>query len=518
MSSTPAPVSDSGDADTNIPPLTRYAPGAPPGRYSRFAEEVFNLRLAQTQREILDALEHNQRTLVLSGNGVGKSYAVAAGIGAFLFTNPNSTVSLTSGTYSVLDDTIWKPLKNMVRRAKETYPLPHRDLENPPRLVTDQDEEWFFKAISPTHPKNLEGRHNERMLSVIEEADSPDITEAHVDSVLSTVTDAADRAMIVANPPDAETGIVYDLLQRDNWEVIQFDSFQSHNVRVDAGLIDAEKIPGLVDLAKLTTNYEAWHNRPWPGFEAARSERETIDARWAKRRLGIIPPESASAHRPITVTQIEAAFDRPVQDVEVDGIRSRSTVPQGLGFDVARMGGDSNVLAAVYRDRLDILDTWRGVDHTDNEARVRNQLGAGWNATLAVDATGEGSGLGDRLQTWYPDTHRFNAGGTAADDTEFKDCWSEGLYHLGQFLKSGSFDNRRLREELLAAARTIEYDEKYYASREATVLNATSKSAIKAQLGRSPDVLDAAMQAVWAAKVDRSVGIPEPGGTWYNPA
>lgn len=470
-------------------------------RYADFITDFFGISPTAIQQRLLRAVAEHKRVLAVGANGPGKSYIAAALNGAFLYSNSDSICMPTSGTYSVLDDTLWKPLRSMVKSAQDSQDLPGRPLENPPRILID--DEWYFKAVSPTHPSNLEGRHAGTMLITIEEADKPDITREHIDSAESMITDDNDRMLVTANPPDAEDNVVYELMQDDNWHVIQFSSFESRNVRVDIGESDAEKIPGLVDLATVKYDWARWNNSEWPGAEVARSAHlhdDTLDSRWYRRRAGVIPPESASAHRPVTVAGIEAAFDRPIPRET-----TQPPTPQGLGFDVARMGGDSNALAVVYPDSLRILDTWQGVDHTANEARVRRQLGEGWDATLAIDATGEGSGLGDRIGTWYPNTHRFNAGGEAADRTEFKDCWSEGLYHLGQFLQTGSFTDRRLREELLAAARTIEYEEKYYASRESTVLKATSKSAITDQLGRSPDVLDAAMQAVWARDADPRV-------------
>lgn len=107
----------------------------------------------------------------------------------------------------------------------------------------------------------------------------------------------------------------------------------------------------------------------------------------------------------------------------------------------------------------------------------------------------------------FPQVIRFNAGGEPLDKTEFYDRWAEGLHLLGQWLRDGgSIDDRRLREELLIAARVVEFEERHLASRGANgadVLKATSKDVIKDRLDRSPDHLDAAMMAAWGAEVGR---------------
>ena len=101
---------------------TRYTEG--PDRYIRFAEEVLDLHLGETQRELLRALEQHQRVLVVSGNGVGKSYSVAVAMLAFLATNLHATVLGTSGSYSQFVDAAWRPLKSLHREAQQQYGIP----------------------------------------------------------------------------------------------------------------------------------------------------------------------------------------------------------------------------------------------------------------------------------------------------------------------------------------------------------------------------------------------------------
>lgn len=468
-------------------------------RYVRFAEEVLGLTVTAPQRRVLVALAKHERVHVESGNGVGKSFIAAVANLAFLFGNPDSTNMATSGTYSVLSDVLWKPMRSLFKHAQREYGLPGRCLENPPRLLVD--DEWYFKAVSPTHPDNLEGRHAGTMLVTIEEVDKPDITADHFDSAGSMLTDSSDRFLAISNPPRDETNVAYDLAQSDRWHTIRFSSFESHNVQVDAGEIAGEKIPGLVDLETIRDDWEAWNREEWPGYETARNSdaRDDLDTRWYRRRLGVMPPDAASAHRPFSVADVEAAFERDFE--------TRTDAPEGLALDVARAGGDSNVFAAKWGDVLDLEAPWSGVDHNENEARVRQLIERRWTAPFAVDAQGEGSGLADRVKQFYPQLRRFNAGGDAFAKREYKDNWSEGLAYLGQFLRNGgSFSSRRLREELLAAARVVEFEERYYSSRNTAVLKATSKDAVKDQLGRSPDALDAAYMAVWAARNSDNVG------------
>lgn len=503
-------------------------------RYIRFAEDFLGKRLAGTQKRILRAVAKYQRVLIISGNGVGKSYGVAILADAFVATNADSTSLGTSGSYSQFVDTMWRPMKSMAKTLRDEMQIPMHIYEgNQPKLEIDDD--WYFKVVSPRDPGDLEGRHASDALVIIEESDKEYITEDHFDSANSTITDANDRMVAIANPPKDEANVVYDKKRSDRWHVIQFSSFESHNVRVDLGEIDDERLPGLVDLPTIADDWEAWNNEPWPKAEEtyerhfggnypgvdtltrcveegeltredlikvlrpggdiaryAHEHRDDLDIRWYRRRAGVIPPDDASSFRPFTVEQVEDAYDREAERVTQNA--------QGVGYDVARDGGDFNVMGGKFADQVSIVDRWKGVDHRANEKMVR-QYTADWTeATMSIDAQGEGSGVADYLMSADPEVIRFHSGEEAAEGERFYDRWTEGLYKLGRFLRDGgSFNHDLLREELLVTARHVEFEERFYDSRDATVLKATSKDKVKEELGRSPDLLDAVMMAVWSA-------------------
>jgi hypothetical protein len=480
---------------------SRYTDGRE--RYVNFAEDVLGLQLAETQKEILRALTEHERIVVVSGNGVGKSYTVAIVVLAYLSTNLDSTIMGTSGSYSQFVDAAWRPMKALHRRAKERVGLPGetRDGGQPELRI---DDEWYAKIVSPRDPSELEGRHARNMMVVIEEADKPYIDERHFDSAGSTITDSNDRMLAVANPPEDEANIIYEKMEDDRWHTIQFSSFDSHNVKVDAGERDAEKIPGLVDLETIKEDWEAWNAEPWPGIEEARSahkRRNDLDARWYRRRAGVIPPEAAGAHRPFTIDDVKDAWKRGGSVHQLDPATVEAT-----GVDVARSGGDETIAATVHGDDVTIRYEEQGTDHVSQAEALTDELENDAGVPISVDAVGEGSGLADMLHQRFPAVVRFNAGGEPFDGGEFYDKWAEGLALLGQWLRDGGrIHDRKLREELLVAARTLEYEERHLASRGATgtdVLKLTSKSKLKERLGRSPDRLDAVYMAVWAGDVN----------------
>lgn len=509
------------DPDT-VKPLEEYTGR---DRYIDWIEDYLGVVLSEVQKQMVYTIMDNQRTVVISGNGIGKTYTLACFSLAYLFLNYPTAVLATSGTYQKLRRTYCRPVNNLHQNAN--VPLPGRYLSsNPPRIRVDGEPEVFWEAASSSDPGELEGVHSDYTLAIVEEADKSSVGEGIFESFSSLLTDSNDKLVAVGNPPRDELNVIYDKMQSERWAVFQPSSFDSHNVRLEMEHDDPyvrdedgdividdvtgdrklkpevkdKMIPSVVTLSQIRQDWVGYNNEEWPGAEAAKNsgDREDLDVRWYRQRLGIIPPSQADVLRPFNADPVTNAFDREPSDL--------TALPSGLGWDVARGSGESadyNALAAVRGDTLDILDYWRVGDHVENERKVRELIDEdSWNCSLLIDAVGVGSESADRVNRWYPQTERFNASATAIDEETYANRWTEGMVALGEFMRDGGvIESRRLREELLAAARTIELNERYHAATETTRYVATPKSHIKKRLGRSPDLLDAALMAITGSEV-----------------
>jgi len=511
--------------------LNRYTQGE--DQYVNFAEDIHGLELADTQERVARAVTQHRRVLVMSGNGVGKSFIAALIKHGFVETNLDSTAIGTSGSYSQFEDAVWRTLKTLHKEAKRRFGLPGECYDGgQPSLEIDDD--WFAKIVSPRDPGDLEGRHAADVFVLIEEADKAYITAEHFDSAGSSVTDGNDRMLAVCNPPRDETNVVADILESDRWHVIQFSSFESHNVLVDAGELDADPIPGLVDLPTIAEDWEDWNGEPWPGapehwrgegeyprvanlndrVEAGDTEREAVvetlrpgfdeareahlrrddlNERWYRRRAGVIPPSAADENRPIELEDVEAAY--------VDPHRFTPTGPRcGTGIDVAR-SSDRTVQIDERDGQLEVVYSEPGTDHSIQFETIWDNLDEEPEAPISIDAIGEGSGKADDTAARYPNVDRFKSGAEAVQDEDYKNRWTEGVCELGNWLAAGgTFSDTRLRRELQIAARVLTLEERYYSNREDEVFVSDPKSKVEDRLGHSPDHLDAAMQAVLAAQ------------------
>lgn len=215
-----------------------------PEQYIDFVELLFDVRLSGAQKQILRSVAENQRTIVVSGNGPGKSFAESLVVLGYMLSNEDATGLGTSGSYSQFVDGVWRTVKEYFNQAKEDESKPRipgkaTDSQQP-RL--EIDDNWYFRVVAPRDPGDLEGRHSGNQLVVIEEADKKYITDEHFDSAGSTITGGNDRMLAVANPPKDPTDVVARLMESDRWNLIQFSSFDSYNVQVDLGNESGPKI------------------------------------------------------------------------------------------------------------------------------------------------------------------------------------------------------------------------------------------------------------------------------------
>jgi hypothetical protein len=478
-------------ADIDKPRPRKYKPGTGNNRYARFMEDWLGMQRTEVLDAIAKALDNHQQVLVLGANGVGKSYG-AAGLGpTALYTNPNTVVPITAGTGGTLEDNIWKPIKSLWKNSE----LPGRYLDNKRELRTEFDDEWYLKCVSPKYPDDLEGDHNDNLIYIIEEADKPGVTYEHIDSVRSTVTDETDRIVVIANPPEDESNSVYELMQSDEWHTLQFASWDSHNVKVETGDIDGEKIGGLATLGKIKDDWKEYHDEPWPGLETVKAWsnpesaefRTDLHTKWYKRRAGIMPPEGAEKWRPFSVADVEAAYQRDVGNVRV--------TPEALGVDVADKV-DTTKAVGLHGPKA-VIEYDSQADLPTQQRELIEKIREWPDMDGRTDAIGRGAQIAQALTNRFPDFEEFGSNEVPVDD-DYRTKWAHGLQLIGEWLRgNGSFEDGTLYEQLKVAARVVSFKRNSLKSR-GKVIEATPKERLKDELGTSPDTFDALLMAIVA--------------------
>jgi hypothetical protein len=465
-------------------------------RYADWIEDYLEFDLTPEQREICRALVNNRKVCIMGANGFGKTYAVVGSSIAFLMRNYPATVFGTSGNFGKMRRTFIADARDLFSTAKE-YGLPGQFYKSRNRIEIPSEETHFWEVDKPRDVEELEGVHNKFLLGIIEEGDKDGVTHATVESMESLMTDRRDRLVMTCNPPEDETNVVADILSDPTWTVLRYSSFDSHNVKIDRGERQGEYVNGLVTLDEIKESWVSWNGEAWPGYEDALNsiERDDLSTAWYRRRLGELPPSTSESHRPFVISDVREAYSRLPATI--------TDKPDAMAVDVARgsegRGGGYTAFTGIFGDDLRVLGHWSAGNHVKNEQFLRDRIKPSWDCPLMIDAVGEGSALTDNVELWYANTHRFNAGATPADSENYRRCWDQGLYLLGKFLRrGGSISDESLREELFAAARSVEFDTRFMGGRNSTVLSATSKSAVSNRLERSPDLLDSSYMAAYA--------------------
>jgi len=501
--------------------------------YIEWIDDWLGITLTPPQQKMIRAVCENQKTLIVGANGFGKTYCLVAFSLAFFYLNKQSNVIATSGTFGKMKRTYCNPIRKL---HESTWGLPGRYMLSSSTIRIDGYPEMFLTATAPGDPGELEGIHAEHLLGIIEEADKSGINDKHFDSMESLLVDHRDKLLASANPPQDSGDITNKIMEDPTWTTVEFSSFDAWNVQVEmnhpdpyqkdedgnpiqeAGWyrlkpeVEDKMVDGVIRLSQIKADYESWNGESWPGVEAAMEsgEREDLDVRWYRRRLGQKPPELAVVHRPYTVDQLDTAWNREAAKV--------TATPTGLGLDIARGGGDKNALVGVFGREIRVLDVWdlrKGETHIDSEQRVKDNIHASWDCRLAIDAVGEGSGIADMIGEWYPNTYRFNNGSNAIQSSKYDNKWTESNAEFGKLLRDGAaYQHSKLREEARAAARSLAYEVSYTKRKGHDFLRLNSKRDVKDRLGHSPDVLDAALMAAWAASDDTYSGPREIPSTW----
>lgn len=492
--------------------MPKYAPGTGPYRYARFCEDFLDFDRTHAFDQIARALNENRQTLVIGGNGLGKSYGTSALAIAALYCNPDTVVPVTAGNGDTVKNSIWKNVKSLWRNSQ----LPGDYKDNDRSLHTEFDDKWFLECHSPANAEDLEGDHNDNVIYIIEEAEKPGVTDKHIDSARSTLAED-DPILVLCNPPIDEANVVNELKKKDSWTTLRFPTWESRNARVDRGLTDQPKIGGLSGVGKMEDDWGEYHNEEWPGVERAielsspyltedgtptvrewesvkenPEFREDLHEKWYKRRAGISPPDSSQKWRPWSVSDVESAYNRTISQ----GVRD---TPSHLGIDVARGGGDETVMTGVHGPKAIVHYNEQGTNHHEQRLEVQPDIKEWPNPHTNIDAVGEGSGFADELDARLPNINRFSNGEVAADEDNYRFKWDEGLQLIGEWLRDGgSFSDSDLYEELKVAARVLKFRVNTLKSRGGKIIEATSKEELKDELGRSPDYLDSLLMALYA--------------------
>ncbi|OPY64093.1 MAG: hypothetical protein A4E56_00147 [Pelotomaculum sp. PtaU1.Bin065] len=374
-----------------------------------FWRDVLGFIPWRKQWEILRSVWLNQKTAVRSCHGIGKS-ASAARIGiTFLSAYPGSVVITTAPTGRQVKMILWQEWRKAVNGSK--HKLGGKLLQ----VSHTYDDGWYAFGFATDVPDNFQGLHANRILIIVDEAAG--IEPKIADAVDSLMTSENSRLLTIGNPTDP-TGWFAGLFKDPDVKKIHVSAFDSPNFTA-FGITEEdiaegtwqEKITGPLPFPALVTpEWVAGRYKKWGPTSPA----------YVARVKGDFPEVGDNVIIPLT--WIELAMERWKEMEEGE--------PRELGCDIARFGGDENVIAYRAGRKVTELDGWRKQDLMETAGRIKAGIEK-HGATLAkIDTIGYGAGVYDRLNELGESVDEVEVGRSAIDKEHYADLGSELWFNV----------------------------------------------------------------------------------------
>lgn len=422
-----AKVSSGGAAIGNDDPRLRFFLGLR-DRPDRFLDLLARcrLRLWTRQEEVFLSVFENPQTYVRSGNAVGKTFvAGAVGLG-FLFVRQPSRVVYIATKIEQTKRQAWAEFLRCYRAVRERLAAMYPPLSLPEPLAQSLDlvpGQWFATVWggASADPEAFHGFHAEHLLFVIDEASGVD--DRVREAVERCLTSEGSRLLALGNPV-RRSGWFYDHQQDppSYRRIIRISALESPNV-----VTGRTVIPGLA-------------TQEW--VERVREEHGENSPFWYVSVLGEFPEVAEDALFP---------FEAVRRAVELALPEDRARV--AIGVDVARYGADSSVICILAGDRVAELREIRGLDTMAVTGAVIDAMRRWEVRRCAVDGTGIGAGVIDRLREQGFWIEEWNSAAAPADRARFANLKAEMVWRLRERLVSGRLsipDHPSLLRDLLA--------------------------------------------------------------------
>lgn len=406
----------------------------------------------------------------------------------------------TAPTYAQVNKILWEEIRKHHATSR------HRNIPMVGRVT--QGDEWKTEdgqilafGRKPAHGDRhgFHGIHRRYVLAILDEACG--IPEEIWTGVEAITTNSGCRILAIGNPDDRNTEFGNVFLKdesRQDWNRVSVPASSTPN-------FTGEEVPSLLN--------EVLVSKPWCEERLRAWGKE--DPRYISKVEARFPEKSQSSLFPPAL--IAAAMeDVPVQPV---GPVVR------LGVDVARFGGDLNVVMSHAGSTARIEDTWSGTDTVSSAHRVlkiaedlKERLKASW-VEIRVDAVGLGAGVVDTLNArgvllpdpWFSvyELHGsasppVDVGGSVHGYGNARAYWFD---QLRQQMRNGGVrieENDRVKEDLGMV---------FYEFRTGRLF-IISKEQMRKDHGRSPDYADALAYATAPVAEGLPVGttLSDPAG------
>lgn len=430
-----------------------------------------DLFLWSKQREVMRSVAANKKTLVITGNGVGKSRLASTAVVWWVDVHdPHETTVVTTATnWRQVSNILWKEIP----RVKETAGSPGRITANAEWKVQGRkDPVAFGMKPDDKDESGFQGVHDEHVLVVLDEAGG--ISKEIFTAADAIATNDHARILAIANPndPNCYMAEIYHKEmalppEQRTWYIIQFGAFDTPN-------FTGEKVPEkvasrLVQQAWVEDKKKAWGES---------------DPRYVSRVLGQFPEISDDGLfnlGKVTIAMIEHTEDQ-----------SEKVGPVRLGVDVARYGSDDSVIVSYCQGRVEIIGRYQGKSGPELARLIGKAVEETGATEVNIDGVGVGVSVLDNIHMHVPGNVvvRSILGNAASPNKEKWYNWRAASYeYVSDLINQGKLQIPQ-DDDLYAQFRSIKYIFK------GSALQLRSKEDMRRKGDKSPDILDAVVYAV----------------------
>jgi len=379
--------------------LKRYGPSAGEDGPVLLMEEVFGVELDPWQERVLRAFGRGERRIsIRSCHGPGKTAVASWLVWVMLLTRfPQKTVA-TAPTKDQLDDALIMEIKTWGRKLppqlQELFEVKSRRIE----LIAAPESSFFSARTSRAEkPEALQGVHSDHVLLIADEASG--VPEPVFEAAAGSMSGHNATTLLISNPVRT-AGLFFDTHNKlkDMWVTAHV----SHE-----------------DSLRVTDDFVE---------DIARRYGDDSNA-YRVRCLGEFPRSDDDVLIPY-----EFVSSAQLRDIFLD-----PHLPEVWGLDVARFGGDSNVLVRrTHRAVQPEIAIWGGIDLMATAGKVKKLYDETQvdkrPRSILVDEIGMGSGVVDRLRELNLPVRGINVAETAMDPEHYRNARAELWWKAREWL------------------------------------------------------------------------------------
>jgi len=421
-----------------------------------WVKEKLNNNIWSKQREILESIRDNRKTLVKSCHAIGKSFISARVACWWLSVWPPGTAFVVTSAPSgpQIKAILWREIGRAFMQGR----LNGRVNQTEWYQTVDGKEELvaFGRKPQDEDMASFQGIHARRVLVIFDESNG---IRGVLHEAASSLTANDDSKMLQIGNPDFPEGEFYENSKPGSgWHVISVDAFSSPN-------FTGEKLPVEISSQLIGRTYVEEKRRRWaPQWRWSEDgktcnppegvRREDTSPMWQSKILGEFP-EISSVNGLIPLSWINAAQLRDLSSTMKDGTNE-------LGVDPGA-GGDETAVCQKRGQVYRIIRTDQDPNTMATCGKILDDLDRTGATVVRIDQIGIGYGILQRgLELGRPFVG-INVGMGAEDDESssderFANMKCQLYWHLRGLFERGEIDIDSDDVDLASELCTIRYE------------------------------------------------------------